>query len=224
LLLPAAAAATLTLHYHSRQPPTHPSHIHSQPAIPKVSRRLPASHRIRPKLQSTPDQTPDPRPPAHPSLASLCLLPSRGPPRPRIFYVGRRRATPCALGNHLRTTCGTCRPSLRGTSRLGRRSGPQCAGQTEYQSLDELPDHTHAPTKQPLSTLPSTARPRPLLLLLLLYRPKDEPENAHSLNSQLCSPKPNATRRCHCFPACCCCCCFFPPHLTSLPHLTQSMC
>jgi len=138
-------------HYYSSppNPPAYPPNdftlIHSQPAIPKVSRRLPASHRIRPKLQSSPDQT---LACAHPSLARPACLPSRGPSPASLlsFYVGRRRATPCALGNHLRTTCGTCRP--RGRSRLGRRSGPQCAGQTEYQSLDELPDHTHSPSNR----------------------------------------------------------------------------
>lgn len=93
--------------------------------------------------------------------------------------------------------------------------GPQCAGQTEYQSLDELPDRPPYPPTPAIAS----ASPRPRPRRLLLYRPRTSRRmrTVSTVSILPCSSKPNATRRCHCYPACCCC--FFLPHLTS-PYLT----
>lgn len=152
-------------------------HSPSQPASPnrRARSRLPAAPIVHQAYPTT-----------EPTLLGLASLPSLPPARAHPgslpTLVARRPATSCALlGNFPRTSCcGTCSPRA---DRALDDAGPQCAGQTEYQSLDELPVSTHRATATCLSSC-------------CLNRPKDEPENAHSLNSQ--SPALSQTQCIHC--------------------------
>jgi hypothetical protein len=114
------------------------------PHCPDGRARLPASHPI---------QQPNPadselnsiRPPARPlGLSSLPSLPQRAhalsQPRRLLIFVGpAAKPLHALLVNLIRTQGRDLQAQTR--SRLGQ-AGPQCAGQTQYQSLDELPDPT----------------------------------------------------------------------------------
>ena len=186
-------------------PPIHPS---SQP-YPGLSRRLPASHpshsiQTLSQLATGPSLT---TPPLL-CLPSLAFRPWRSPGPSFLHSRGtRRRATPCALGNYLRTTCGICKP--RGDRAPWTGWAHNAQGKQSTSRLTSSPTIPIHASSNCLSTH-SPASPSAL--------PAHGPavECAQSQQSVLSLPKPNATRRCHCYPACCCCSyCFFPPHLTS---------
>jgi len=223
LRLPAAAAAppptsTITASALPILPLPNPTrlstHLHQStnpPSQPAISRTIASAARI-PSIAFDPDSQPATGP-SLPCFAFPRSPSTRGalPASPLLSRGTRRRATPCALGNYLRTTCGTCRPredrAPWTTDQAHNAQGKQST--SRLTSSPTIPTHassnclsTHSPTS--LSALPAQG---PAV------------ECAQSQQSVLFLPKPNATRRCHCYyPACCCCYCFFPPHLTSL-HL-----
>jgi len=139
----------------STNPPSQPA---SQPAI---SRTIASAARI-PSIAFDPDS----QPATGPSLPCFTFPRSpstRGalPASPLLSRGTRRRATPCALGNYLRTTCGTCRP--RGdrapwtTDQAHNAQGKQST--SRLTSSPTIPTHasnclsTHSPTS--LSALPA---------------------------------------------------------------------
>jgi hypothetical protein len=213
-LLPAAAAAPLILYLCATPLPAAYPQLHPASHIPDY--RVGCPHRIHPSIQTL---ALSPVPP----LLALPLhrpasLPWRAPDLSSSSRGTRRRATPCAaLGNYTRTTCGTCRPGGDRAPWTGQAHNAQ-----GKQSTSRLTSSPTIPTSASSTNCQSTHSPTPTSLFAL---PAQGPavECAQSQQSVLfsCFPKPNATRRCHCYPACCCCC-FFLPHLTSL-HLTLSM-
>ena len=193
--------------------PAYPLTSTNPPSQPAISRTRASAARI-PSIAFDPDSQPATGPSLTHSLACFTFPRSpstRGalPASPLLSRGTRRRATPCALGNYPRTTCGTCRP--RGdrapwtTDQAHNAQGKQST--SRLTSSPTIPTHasnrlsTHSPTSP--SALPAQG---PAV------------ECAQSQQSVLSLSKPNATRRCHgYYPACCCYCCycFFPPHLTS---------
>jgi hypothetical protein len=141
-LPPTASTAAAACYRAPANPPPRPL-----PSLIHLARTvaLGCPHPIQPSRTTLPTstQTQNSRPPIPPlPTATRNLHPGHSSTR------GTPRATSCALGNLLRTSCGTCsRP--RGRSRLGR-SGPQCAEQTEYQSLDEALSYPPSAPKQTL--------------------------------------------------------------------------
>jgi hypothetical protein len=175
-LPPTASTAAAACYRAPANPPPRPL-----PSLIHLARTvaLGCPHPIQPSRTTLPTstQTQNSRPPIPPlPTATRNLHPGHSSTR------GTPRATSCALGNLLRTSCGTCsRP--RGRSRLGR-SGPQCAEQTEYQSLDEA-----------------------------LSYPPTAPKQCAQSQQSVGPPPPNPMPPVNCYPACCCraaYCCFFP--------------
>lgn len=194
--------------------PAYPLTSTNPPSQPAISRTRASAARI-PSIAFDPDSQPATGPSLTHSLACFTFPRSpstRGalPASPLLSRGTRRRATPCALGNYLPTTCGPCRP--RGDR--APWTTDQAHNAQGKQSTSRLTSSPTIPTRASSNCL-STHSPTSLSAL-----PAQGPavECAQSQQSVLSLPKPNAIRRCHCYyPACCCYCChcLFPPHLTS---------